>query len=187
MKHLKIFFYALTLVILPGCYNEWEDNYYNDFSFKSDIQSTPFQRVRNMSENSKPDCLIWAILNTQCPKINNPTYDNIAYYAGTIKPNWDDETPDNNSLGFTFNEADQIITHFVNATSHTSLPDSLLGHNLGKYIMIYNTGTLDHAVNATRYYLENGVNKVNYIDYSTRHDFGRYGSISASNIERIYY
>lgn len=182
MKHLKIFFYALTLVILPGCYNEWEDNYYNDFSFESDIQSTPFQRVRNMSENSKPDCLIWAILNTQCSKINNPTYDNIAYYAETVKPHWDEDPH-----GFTFDQADQIITHFVNATSHTSLSDSLLGHNLGKYIMIYYNGILDHAVNATRYYQENGVNKIDFIDYSKRHDFGRYDSFSASNIERIYY
>jgi len=89
--------------------------------------------------------------------------------------------------GFTFAQADQIITHFVNATSHTSLPDSLLNSFLGKYIMVYNTGTLDHAVNAIKYFEKNGTRKIRYYDYQKDHSTGFPGEIPSSSFSAIYY
>lgn len=185
MKIKKILLLSLALVVLPGCYNEWEDDYYDDFSFESDIQSTPFQRTRSMSESStsRPDCLFWAIIKTWSEKMNNPTYENIEWYAQVIQGSWVE------NHGFTEQEADQIISHFVNASSHTSLPSSMLGSNLNKLIMIIpgNDVLLHHAVNAVKYFEEGGESKIKYIDYSERHEDGQYVIIPASSLERIYY
>ena len=155
----------------------------NQIRSGTNIARYQIPRTKSMSENTSelPDCVFYAILNTGSTKLNSPTYYTIKSYAETIQPDWI------GNEGFTMSEADDIITHFVSATSHSSISyDSSV--SLQKYIVIVGNDEAKHALNATRYVHRNsGSDILDCIDYWRNTLDGTHVSYYLSEIKAIYY